>query len=61
MIDLKEIYYVPISTITKIKDDGVKSFNPKNCSYPFYIVPGEWKRKFKKCDYNFMLTLQEGE
>lgn len=64
MIDLDEIYYVPISTITKIKNAGIKSFNPytlDRTDYKFYDVPAEKLRVFSKCDWSFLSQLLEGE
>ena len=64
LIDLSEVYYLPISTVTKILDSGIKSFNPKRLDpeqYPFYVVPGQLKRVFKQCDWSFLSDTKEGE
>ena len=64
LIDLSEVYYLPISTVTKILNSGIKSFNPKRLDpeqYPFYVVPGQLKRVFKQCDWSFLSDTKEGE
>lgn len=64
LIDKQEVYYLPISTVTKIMESGIKSFNPDKLNpeeYPYYIVPGQLKRVFKECDWSFLSTTREGE
>ncbi len=64
LIDLDKVYYVPISTITKILNSGIKSFNPKKLDkkvYNYYDVSGEKKRVFIKCDWKILMNTLEGE
>lgn len=58
------IWYVPISTIKKMKDDGKKSINvltSKKDRYVIYEVPSKKKRIFLDSDYLFLTQLKEGE
>ena len=63
-IDHDVALYVPISTITKLKQDGKKSVNIKmlnDNSYNLKLIPSIKKRVFLDCDYNILKDLQEGE
>lgn len=61
MIDHDLVLYVPISTITKMKNDGKKSINVKDVdNYPIIKIPGVKKRVFIECDYRCLKDLEEG-
>ena len=65
-IDHQKVFYVPISTITKMKADGKKSFHfVKDTDifspYKVYEIPSTLKRVFLDSDYTILTTLQEGE
>lgn len=61
-IDHDKIYYVPISTIKKMKDDGKKSVNIKDIdTYRIIDIPSNKKRVFLDSDYSVLFNLQEGE
>ena len=64
LIDKHGLYYLPISTVTKILDSGVKSFNPDKLNekeYPYYIIPGKEKRVFIEGDWSILAETKEGE
>ena len=59
-----EILYVPISTITKMKNDGKKSVNilkSREEGYRIITIPSKRKRVFLDSDYSCLQDLQEGE
>lgn len=63
-IDHDTICYVPISSITKMKEDGKKSVNIKMLSedtYRILKIPTEKKRVFLEGDYSILMQLQDGE
>ena len=61
MIDHDLVLYVPISTITKMKNDGKKSINIKDIdNYHIIKIPGVKKRVFIECDYRCLKDLEEG-
>lgn len=61
MIDHDLVLYVPISTITKMKNDGKKSVNVKDIdNYHIIKIPGVKKRVFIECDYRCLKDLEEG-
>ena len=61
MIDHDLVLYVPISTITKMKNDGKKSINVKDIDdYHIIKIPGVKKRVFIECDYRCLKDLEEG-
>ena len=58
------VLYVPISTITKMKADGLKSVNVRtifNSEYKFYNIPSQKLRVYMESDYSCLLKTQEGE
>ena len=58
------VVYVPISTITKMKEDGLKSVNIRKLSgsgYKFYEIPSVKLRVFLESDYSCLLKTKEGE
>lgn len=61
-IDHDTICYVPIKTITKLKEDGKKSVNIKmlaDTTYRIIKIPSEKLRTFLNGDYSVLATLQE--
>ena len=63
MIDHDVVLYVPISTFTKLIQDGKKSFNIKmigDDTYPHIVIPSEKRRVFLDSDYSVMGNLPEG-
>lgn len=63
MIDHDAVLYVPISTFTKLIQDGKKSFNIKmigDDTYPHIVIPSEKRRVFLDSDYSVMGNLPEG-
>lgn len=63
-IEHQAVCYVPISTVTKLKEDGKKSINIKmlgNTEYNIKIVPSVTKRVFPECDYSVLMELKDGE
>jgi len=55
---------VPISTITKLKEDGKKSVNVKmldDNSYNIIEIPSVKKRVFLDSDYSCLMNLKEGD
>jgi len=57
------VMYVPISTITKIMESGVKSVGIKQIKdgYNIKIIPAIKKRVYMECDFSCLLELEEGE
>lgn len=63
MIDHDVVLYIPISTFTKLIEDGKKSFNIKmlaDQTYPHVVIPSEKKRVFLDSDYSCLANLEEG-
>lgn len=63
-VEHDRVIYVPISTITKLKEDGKKSVNINTIEkdgYRILNIPSVKKRVFLDSDYSVLLTLNEGE
>ena len=63
-IDHDRVIYVPISTITKLKEDGKKSVNINNIEkegYKILNIPSVKKRVFLDSDYSVLEQLKDGE
>ncbi len=63
-IEHQRVAYVPISTVTKLKEDGKKSVNIKMLStdeYNIKVIPSITKRVFPECDYSVLMELKDGE
>lgn len=63
MIDHDKVLYIPISTFTKLIQDGKKSFNIKmveDQTYPHIVIPSIKKRVFMDSDYSCLCYLPEG-
>ena len=58
-----KVYYIPISTIKKMKDDGKKSVGIKSISEGYRIIeiPCTKLIHYMKCDFNCLMQLQDGE
>jgi penicillin-binding protein-related factor A (putative recombinase) len=59
-----KVIYVPISTITRMKQDGKKSINIKTIDeegYRYVDIPSVKKRVFMTSDYSVLMATQEGE
>jgi len=59
-----KVLYVPISTIKKMKEDGLKSVNIRtifDSEYRFYNIPSQKLRVYMESDYSCLLETQEGE
>lgn len=64
MYEHDKIFYIPVSTFTKLINDNKKSFNIKyegSDIYKSYVIPSEIKRTYRVCDFSLLLDLQEGE
>lgn len=58
------VFYVPISTISKMKEDNKKSVNVNKSieeGYNIIEIPSVKKRIFCDSDYSVLLNLKEGE
>lgn len=58
------VIYVPIKTITKMKEDGLKSVNIReidNTNYRFYEIPSKKLRVFMESDYSLLMDTEEGD
>lgn len=59
-----EVLYVPISTITKMKEDNKKSINifkSREEGYNIISIPSKRRRVFLDSDYSILKNLKEGE
>lgn len=64
MIDHDVVLYVPLSSITKMKQDGKKSINIKMLdedTYKLIQIPSEKKRIFLDSNYSLLASLADGE
>ena len=62
-IDHEKVLYVPISSITKMKDDNKKSVNIKMLKdnlYNIVDVPSKKRKVFLDSDYSVLTILEEG-
>ena len=63
-IDHQKVVYVPISTVTKLKEDQKKSVNVKMIGgedYNLIPIPIKISRVFPTADYSVLLNLKDGE
>lgn len=63
-IDNDKVWYVPISTITKMKKDNKKSVNSRKdieLGYNIVEIPSRKKRVFMESNYSVLLKLKDGE
>ena len=64
MIDHDKVVYLPVSSVTKMMEDGKKSFNIKmleDKSYNIIEIPSVKKRVFLDSDCSILVNLKEGE
>lgn len=62
LIDKDTVMYVPMSTLTQLKDDGEKSVGIRHIGkYNIKLVPSVKKRVFMDSDYSVLLNLSDGE
>lgn len=64
MLDHDKVVYLPVSSVTKMIEDGKKSFNVKmleDKSYNIYEIPSVKKRVFLDSDYSILADLKDGE
>ncbi len=66
MIEHDVVVYLPTDTVTKMKADGLKSFNVKLLTnnpnnYKFIVVPSIKKRVYMDSDYSILLNLEDGD
>lgn len=54
-----KVFFIPVSTITKLKQDGKKSVGLKSVEegYEIYELPSKKLRVFMETDYTFLLNL----
>ena len=57
------VYYIPISTITQMKNDGKKSVGIKAVEegYNIKVIPSKKLKIFMDSDYSILSELKEGE
>lgn len=63
-IDHKCVCYVPVATITKMKEVGKKSVNIKHITsedFKILIIPTEVQRVFPTGDYSVLMSLEDGD
>jgi len=63
-IDHDKVIYVPISSITKMKEDGKKSINIRTIDedgYKYFNVPSTKKRVFLDSNYCILMETEEGD
>lgn len=62
LIDKDKVFYIPVSTIKQMKDDGKKSISYKDTDkYRIINIPSTKKSVFMDSDYSILKTLQEGD
>jgi hypothetical protein len=64
MIDHDQVVYMPVSTVTKMKEDGYKSYNVKmvaDKTYNIREIPSVKRRVFLDSDYSSLTQLKDGE
>ena len=63
LIEKDVIYYIPISTIAKMKQEGKKSVGVQAYldNYNIKLIPTEKLRTFLRGDYSVLSTLKDGE
>lgn len=63
-IDHDTVCYVPVNSITKMKEDGKKSVNIKmlqSNEYKIIQIPSEKQRVFLESNYSILASLQDGD
>ena len=57
-----KVFYIPIATITKMKNDGKKSVGIRSIDEGYYIIeiPSKKLRTYMNSDYSCLSKLKEG-
>ena len=63
LYDKQKVFYIPASTMKKMKEDGKKSVGLKAVEEGYRIIeiPSESMRVFMKSDYTVLKNLEEGD
>lgn len=63
LIEKDKVYYVPISTVTTLKDNNKKSVGIKTVEdgYRIIEIPAKKLIHYMQCDYSCLMKLSEGE
>lgn len=63
LYDKQKVFYIPVNTIRKMKEDGKKSVGIKAIEEGYRIIeiPSEMMRVFMKSDYTVLKELEEGD
>lgn len=63
LIEKDKVYYVPISTVTILKDNNKKSVGIKTVEdgYRIIEIPAKKLIHYMQCDYSCLMNLSEGE
>lgn len=64
LIDKERVFYIPVSTITKMKQDGEKSFGIRslnNKNYKVIEIPSVKKKLFLDSNYEILMQLEDGD
>lgn len=62
LIDKDVVLYIPMSTLTQLKQDGEKSVGLRHLEdYNIYTIPSIKKRIFMDSDYSLLQNLKDGE
>ena len=58
-----KVYYVPIQTIKKLKENNIKSVGLKtfNQKYDIIEIPAKKLVRFMQCDFSCMMNLEDGQ
>ena len=57
-----KVFYIPIKTIKKLKEDGEKSIGLRHLDkYRIIEIPSIKKRIFMDSDYSILTTLEDGD
>lgn len=64
LIECDHVVYIPVKTITKLKEEGKKSFSVKMIDDPEYRsidIPSIKLRTFMNSDYSVLMETQDGD
>lgn len=63
LIEKDKVYYIPVSTLKKMKEDGKKSVGLKAVEEGYRIIdiPAKKLLRYMECDYSCLMELAEGE
>jgi len=63
-INHDRVVYVPIGTVSKMKEDGLKSVNIRTLDgsgYRFFEIPSKKLRVFLESDYGVLMSTEDGD